>query len=76
MVFLVVCLPFIMIIIDPFCFKINFAKFLFAVPYMYESLPACLSGTHGSQNLWVPLKLELGLVVSRRVGARNQTLVL
>lgn len=56
-------------------FKINFARFLF-VPNVYESLPACMSGVHGSQkSLWVPLELELGLVVSHCVGARNQALV-
>lgn len=55
-------------------FKINFARFLF-VPNVYESLPACMSGVHGSQkSLWVPLELELGLVVSHCVGARNQAL--
>lgn len=39
-------------------FKINFARFLF-VPNVYESLPACMSGVHGSQkSLWVPLELD------------------
>lgn len=34
-----------------------------------------VTGAHGSQKrLWVPQKLELGLIASHHVGARNQTL--